>query len=278
MAFCPKIRRFAPFALALATTGALLSCGEETTEPLGDFVVEEYAELPGCDGWQTGAKARVEAFDLAFFCDGERWVPEDSAALQCRLAGYLSDLRRETVAKCGAGGTFADPRDGREYRCGEAGGAVWMFDNLAFGTLADSAKGLGDPGNWCDARKHCDGNDTLCAGGGRYSRTTALLLDSGGDDFLRSDAVPEPYQGLCPAGWHVPSKEEFEAAQADLAARGRFSEADGAAATRDAWGARSFVLDRMGSIVRCELCAANAEGTDCILREDAEARLRCVQD
>ena len=278
MVVCPGIRRFASSALAFAVAGTLLSCGEETTEPLGDFVVAEYAELPVCDDLQTGAKARVEAFDLNFFCDGGQWVSEDSVALQCRLAGHLVDLRDEPSAKCDSDGILRDPRNGREYRCGEAGGSVWMLDNLAFGTLADSTKGLGDPNNWCEARKHCDGNDTLCAAGGKYSRTTALLLDSGGDDYLRSDAVGEPHQGLCPVGWHVPTMTEFEAAQADLAARGLLGETSGNAATRGAWSARSFVLNRMGSIVRCELCAATAEKTDCTLRADAEARLRCVQD
>ncbi|MDR2693608.1 MAG: fibrobacter succinogenes major paralogous domain-containing protein [Chitinispirillales bacterium] len=75
----------------------------------------------------------------------------------------------------GASDTLSDTRDGQKYRTVKIGGGVWMAENLNFAT-----------GNsWC-----YDNDDSKCKQYGRlYDWETA--------------------KAACPAGWHLPSSEEW---------------------------------------------------------------------
>ena len=286
-------RRFFPaITFPLVAAGTLLSCGEETTEPLGDFVVAEYAELPVCDDMRTGAKARVEAFDLSFFCNGERWVGDDSVAAECRLAGYLVDLRDEPPAKCDSNGILRDPRDGREYRCAKVGNAVWMLDNLKFGTFAENGGDYGNPTNWCEVRKDC--SDSTCGGGAWYNLATALAIDTSLKKVYINDLTVEPHRGICPMGWHIPTYGELVDAAVGLSSwnktlidRGEYSRARiGIWVLTDAWTLlhsdppRGLWIEYWGE--RCNNCLISNDGDGGIScsagRSKIPVWLRCVQD
>ncbi len=85
-------------------------------------------------------------------------------------------------------GTFTDPRDGEVYQLACIGDQVWFAENLRYagaGVCYDN-----DPSN-CE--KH----------GRLYTIDEATAR-------VTSDANPSEVQGICPDGWHVPSKAESE--------------------------------------------------------------------
>lgn len=87
----------------------------------------------------------------------------------------------------GGCGTFTDPRDGEEYQLACIGDQEWFAENLRW-----AGNGL------------CFQNDpNYCTDEGRlYSVYEALnrKTSTGGDTI----------QGICPQGWHIPSKQEID--------------------------------------------------------------------
>jgi len=74
---------------------------------------------------------------------------------------------------------FTDTRDDKTYKTAVVGGVTWMVQNLNFAT---------SNGSWCR-------NNTNCSSGGTCGRLYDLSTA----------------QVVCPAGWHLPSKQEWEA-------------------------------------------------------------------
>jgi len=88
------------------------------------------------------------------------------------------------------GNTFTDSRDGKVYKKVKIGTQTWMAENLNY-----NAKG-----------SRCyDYNDSKCAKYGRlYNWSTAM------NNAQSSSRNPSRVQGVCPAGWHLPSDAEWE--------------------------------------------------------------------
>jgi uncharacterized protein (TIGR02145 family) len=89
-------------------------------------------------------------------------------------------------------GTIVDERDGQEYEYTTIGNQVWMAQNLNY-----DAEGSVVP----------DCNDSNCLLYGRYYDVVKdTSIDYMPDTELNKDLI----KTLCPQGWHVPSKKEWE--------------------------------------------------------------------
>ena len=107
-------------------------------------------------------------------------------------------------------GEFTDPRDGRLYKTVDIGDATWFAENLDYGTRIDL---LQDQVNDNIVEKYCYGNDenNCTLYGGLYQYTEAMALPVRCAEELCEEVIQVNYhQGICPEGWHIPTKEEFE--------------------------------------------------------------------
>ena len=103
----------------------------------------------------------------------------------------------------GTSGTFIDSRDGSVYKWKRIGNQVWMVENLNVGI---QIKGRKDQRDNNKIEKYCY-ND----------------LESNCDEFgglfqwgEMMQYASEGIQGICPDGWHLPSREEWEALEMAL--------------------------------------------------------------
>jgi uncharacterized protein (TIGR02145 family) len=95
-------------------------------------------------------------------------------------------------------GKITDKRDGRAYQTVKIGNYWWMAENLNYGTRIDGSKNQTSNGI---IEKYCyDNLESNCsAHGGLYQW----------DEMMNYTTFPVN-QGICPAGWHVPSDEEWK--------------------------------------------------------------------
>ena len=101
-------------------------------------------------------------------------------------------------------GEMMDGRDGKTYKTVNVGGKTWMAENLDF---ADSAKFSILEGN---SRCYDDDPGECVVSGRLYSREAALN-DSRCTCYNGTcPSTTGVVQGVCPDGWHIPSKSEAE--------------------------------------------------------------------
>ena len=102
-------------------------------------------------------------------------------------------------------GEFVDSRDGQVYKMSKIGSQVWMSENLNY---ADSVNTPSLKGG----RSECYRNSLdSCEKYGRYYRWSAVMDSVNTGCGTGKICSPEyPVQGICPVGWHVPSKGEYE--------------------------------------------------------------------
>ncbi|WP_255252195.1 fibrobacter succinogenes major paralogous domain-containing protein [Fibrobacter sp. UWT3] len=110
--------------------------------------------------------------------------------------------KTETEDNCEYG-ELLDNRDGQIYKTVKIGNQVWMAENLNYETTA----------SYCynDETENCT----------KYGRlyTWAAAMDSAGTwstngkvcGYRRSCSPTYPVRGVCPEGWHLPSKDEWNA-------------------------------------------------------------------
>jgi len=81
------------------------------------------------------------------------------------------------------------------YKTVRIGDQTWMAENLNY--VVEGSKCYGnDPAN-------CDKYGSL------YNWATAMALPSSYNDNSCSSQILSPHQGICPAGWHIPSDSEW---------------------------------------------------------------------
>ena len=171
--------------------------------------VVSFPDLDSCTAENAGEEALVKDEGMRYTCGEEGWIAANESAEygDCGTV-VVSD---DPVSTCGEDGTFTDSRDGRIYKCVKIGDQVWMAENLDFGEIVRSTANQ-VKASAAHAQKYCYGDDsTNCAKyGGLYQWHTAMGLCAGYVSMDASSRIDAPHRGICPAGWHVPTQDEWE--------------------------------------------------------------------
>ena len=150
--------------------------------------------------------------------EGQRFkVPRDTIwdIYECEDGNWVSDFGGNSAEMAPTGaiikGSFKDNRDGKTYKTVRIGTQTWMAENLNFDP------GQGEQGNEKYDWSWCYNNDPEnCAQYGRLYTWPAAMDSLGtwstsGKGCGFSFCSPAtPVRGVCPSGWHLPSKDEWD--------------------------------------------------------------------
>ncbi|MBN2682504.1 MAG: hypothetical protein JXR58_08340 [Bacteroidales bacterium] len=113
------------------------------------------------------------------------------------------------------GDSLVDFRDGQKYATVQIGTQCWMAQNLNIGIQQIASEA---PSNNGIIEKYCyaDDSENCEIYGGLYRWTEMMQLPDSCETHSCAAIVYEQHQGICPAGWHVPSDEEFMILEMEL--------------------------------------------------------------
>ena len=152
--------------------------------------------------------------------EGQRFkVPRDTIwdTYECEDGNWVSDFGGNSAEMAPTGpiikwSFFKDNRDGKTYKTVRIGAQTWMAENLNFDP------GQGEQGDEKYDWSWCYNNDqNNCKKYGRLY-TWAAAMDSAGTFSSRGKGCGNnntctptyPVRGICPSGWHLPTRAEFE--------------------------------------------------------------------
>jgi uncharacterized protein (TIGR02145 family) len=113
-----------------------------------------------------------------------------------------------TGTACASGATVV--HYGKTYNTVQIGTQCWLRENLNVGT---QISGTLSQTNNSQIEKFCYGNDSVNCNvyGGLYQWAEAVQYLNNVTNSTHWNPLPTtPVKGLCPQGWHIPSKTEFE--------------------------------------------------------------------
>ena len=201
-------RDFNPNEYACSGSSLLPLCGTDTYNPSTDFCSGTTIE-PLCGGKSYDVEGEF-CYEREVYpkCNGETYNPN----LKLCVSGSLRDLCGTTTyvpsesTSCEEGilfNLFTDARDGKKYRYVSIDTFTVMADNLNY---SDSVKTPNIEG-----RSYCynENSDTCEVFGRLYTWTAAM--DLANSYVVEKYEASGKHQGICPAGWHIPSLSEWDA-------------------------------------------------------------------
>jgi uncharacterized protein (TIGR02145 family) len=239
--------------LALVLTFFFVGCDDSSSasarsndEPSVESSSSVKRDLSSSDGKVTerlsslGGDAEVNSSSL-----GEQFESGNSSVDKVNCSVFLEGETRwswDVPKECRFNpdidyGTMTDIRDGKVYKTVKIGLQIWMAENLNY---ADSVKTPSLKGkSWCydNDEKKCDVTGRL------YTWGAAMDSAKTGYGYNFSDSLVMPVQGICPAGWHLPSFEEWNTL---LAAVGGKSTAGNVLKSQTGWNKGGNGIDAFG--------------------------------
>ena len=212
--------------------------------------VGEYAQF-----WSTSGTTWVYQLEATFDNDSSflfSVYKEFALSVRCLKGAGSANEVKATPCKTDSTdtceyGSVTDDRDGQTYKTVKIADQWWMAQNLNLET----------ENSYCPA-------DSICAKNGRFY-TWAAAMDSAGKwseggkgcGLNRTCTPSYPVRGVCPSGWHLPSKDELEILRTAV---GEFGPAGTLLKSADGW-IGGFV-NKAGGLIVYDSLATNGKGTD----------------
>ncbi|MFK5855086.1 MAG: FISUMP domain-containing protein [Bacteroidota bacterium] len=181
-------------------TGQVLGATEFVTIEVNVTAIGAYSITTSiANGYSFGANGvysttGIQTVDLAGSGTPVTYQTDNFTATASNSGGTCTF---DVLINVACGGTLTDSRDAQNYTTVQIGTQCWMAENLNIGTMII---GTTDQTDNSTIEKYCyDDNSSKCSTyGGLYQW-----------DEMMEYSTAEGTQGICPAGWHVPTDGEY---------------------------------------------------------------------
>lgn len=186
-----------------------------------------------------GVEAEYKHYGFSIRCvKNEAGVISSSSSIASSSSVMLATLcKTETEDNCEYG-TLTDSRDGRTYKTVVIGAQTWMAENLNFET--------DDSGCYDNNAGNCEKYGRLYSWGTAMDGAGAFSENGKGCGNANTCLETFPVRGICPSGWHLPDKYEWETLF--IAARG-YTRAGRILKSQSGWGDGGNGEDAVGFTV-----------------------------
>ena len=190
------------FCVALAVTVLLYACADDgerdnPTDPMASNYV-----VPGDSSDVTGEDYQSKAGDESLSSSSKKTGSSSSKVVSSSGMVRFGGCNRDGKDSCEYG-TLVDSRDGNTYKTVRIGTQNWMAENLNYEPPEMYYEGY---------ESYCyeDSADS-CKKYGRLYTWKAAMYGSCFEDSDDEYCKPKyPAKGLCPKGWHIPTKAEWD--------------------------------------------------------------------
>lgn len=188
-----------------------IACGNESGTEAATSIkseVETSFELGKCTHELEGVSTRVTQENTYYVCMNEKWtlVGTTETGTQSSSSSVFVAYTISSNSNNNTTGFFTDSRDMQTYKIVTIGNQTWMARDLNYET--DNSYSYDN--RYCFSEARCN----------RHGRvyTWAMAMDSAGIWSVNGKgcgssstcAALDPIRGICPDGWHIPTKDEFQ--------------------------------------------------------------------
>ena len=187
---------------ALALSAFLVACGDDDSFSPRPRDLSDEEELESSSSLVSSSSVRSSSSSAR---SSSSAVSSSSVVSSCSQAKITDESVYDAAAN-----TLTDLRDHKVYRTTTIGDQVWMAENLNYVYLKPTA--TEDSSSFCykDSVKYCDTYGRLYFWSAAVD-SLGLFSEDCKDCGDGKECKPEePIRGLCPKGWHLPSKAEFQ--------------------------------------------------------------------
>ena len=182
------------------------NCAEAKVRSL--CTANDSAVVWGCELVEKSYWGSNREFYIDYVCSDNKWHAVKSPfeyTLESWLEKKGNYFTSENLPNAVFGDNLVDQRDNHVYRTVVVAGMTWMAENLNFVDTVGYATLRGQTGCYNNEEKNCS------IGGRIYTWSATMNLDAKWNNADASTTIDAPYhQGICPNGWHVPNKSEWE--------------------------------------------------------------------
>ncbi|MBR4784100.1 MAG: hypothetical protein IK012_02465 [Fibrobacter sp.] len=201
---------------------AFTACGDDEFTPISkdrgyEYSIKsksDFADIP-CNEKREGREAVVGRDKDSYICKFDYrdsayiWIGDtDTLTAEGRdfkraesSSSYSSSYSSSSSQSSGSTisyGTMKDSRDGQTYKTVVVDGVTWMAENLNYAEHETGASS-------------CYSNiDQYCETYGRLYSRDAAMNSTSCEYQMSCDLGEGPIQGVCPSGWHIPTKAEVQ--------------------------------------------------------------------